>query len=161
MNYPSMEEVNKLFQEGTSLNKLAEILGVHKNTIKNHYQKLGYKYDRALHQFIKNDGVTVSVTKSNTPLKQKKETNKDMNYIELEKRVKALEDRFNALNPKTIESDFILDSRVLRTDIKTRSIKVSATAMEAFTTLAETKLSMYSKQDLLSQALIEFADKYK
>lgn len=151
MKYPTIEEVNQLLREGKSLNKLSEFLGVQKNTIKNHYQKLGYQFDRAVNQFVQNNN---SVTQSNTPVKQKK----DMNYIELEQRIKALEDKIFSKN-KT--SNFTLDSRVLRSDIKTRSIKISASAMQSFMNLAETKLNMYAKQDLLAMALLEFTDKYK
>lgn len=147
MDFPTVEEVNKMFKTGMSLNKLAEEMGKHKNTVKNYYAKLGYKYNKDLHQFI-------TITNE--------ESNKNIGSMELEQRVRVLEEKVNALtSTKPTKSDFTLDSRVIRADIKTRSIKISASAMQAFTELAETKLNMYAKQDLLAMALLEFVDKYQ
>lgn len=146
MDFPTVEEVNKMFKTGMSFNSFAKEMGKHKNTIKNYYAKLGYKYNRDLHQFV-------AIEDNNN--------NKDIGSLELEQRVQILEEKVNALTSiKATANDFALDSRVLRTDIKTRSIKISASAMQAFTKLAETKLSMYAKQDLLAMALLEFVDKY-
>ena len=64
-------------------------------------------------------------------------------------------------NTSVTPNQFILDSRTLSTDIKVRSFKVSEKALNEFIELAESKLNMYSKQNLFTQALLEFVDKYK
>lgn len=162
-------EVNKELKNGASLSSLERVkfLGMSRKAYKNNALKLNYKFDAGANQFLLIDhnlNVT-TVTKDNTVTnnrvsKEKKITKKeDTKYLELEQRIKALEDL--VLHSNTIVStNFVMDSRVTK-DVLTRSIKVNKQIMNDFTELCETKLSMYSKQDLISQALLEFTIKYK
>lgn len=164
MSFADVNEVNKRFSEGLSLNKLSEELGRHKATIKAHYLKLGYKYNKTVHQFVEVESDTEPTTPTtvNNDVEVNSSTNTSIdNYDALEKRMKALEKRMDVLSKQSIRSDFTLDSRVLNNDIMTRSIKVSESIMNSFTRLCESKYNMYSKQDLISMALLEFLDKYK
>ena len=149
--YPDILEVIEKLNSGMSLNTLAKEIGKDRKTVKKHYEKLGYSYVTELRNFVKNK-VESNVTESNTD---------DDKYKALEERLKNLEDTVKQMQSKPFKNDFELDSRVLNNDIMTRSIKVSKASMEAFSAVAEKKLSMYSKQDLISQALWEFVDKYK
>lgn len=149
--YPDILDVIEKLNNGMSLNALSKEIGKDRKTLKRYYEGLGYTYVTELRNFVKKK-IEPSVTESNT---------NDDKYKDLEQRLKALEDIVMQMQSKSPKSDFELDSRVLKNDIMIRSIKVSKNAMDAFTKVAENKLSMYSKQDLISQALLEFTDKYK
>ena len=163
-------EVNKELKTGASLSSLerSKMLGMSRKAYKNNALKLNYKFDADVNEFLfigDNNLNVTTVTKDNTIInkrvnEEKKITKKeDTKYIELEQRIKALEDLVLHSNT-TVNNNFIMDSRVSK-DVLTRSIKVDKQIIRDFTNLCETKLAMYSKQDLISQALLEFTDKYK
>ena len=165
-----IELANNALANGASLNKLDKtdtLAGLSRKAFKNNALKLGYIFNNDLNKFIidsnlSNTTVTPRANKAIAINKDKKKADK---MIEFEKRIEKLESIIETLmlqgNTKVTYNDFTLDSRVLNNDIMTRSIKVSKASMEAFSAVAEEKLSMYSKQDLISQALWEFVDKYK
>lgn len=79
----------------------------------------------------------------------------------LEEEIKLLKYRLDKLENKEKE-DFKLDERVYIDDIVSRSYRFHKTAIDSFNEVIKTdKLKIYSVQDLISQALWEFADKYK
>ena len=155
-----IEFVNTKLSEGASLNSLDKdrTLKMSRKAFKNNALKLSYIYDAELNKFIKDENIVsnTTVTRSNKQVAN----NKEDKIKELENRIKALEDIVLLNNTNVTFNDFELDSRVLNNDIITRSIKVSKTAINAFNNVAENKLNMYSKQLLISQALLEFAEKY-
>lgn len=159
-----IEFVNMKLSEGASLNSLDKdrTLKMSRKAFKNNALKLSYIYDAELNKFIKDENIVsnTTVTRSNKQVAIKKTDNKEDKIKELENRIKALEDIVLLNNINVTFNDFELDSRVLNNDIITRSIKVSKTAINAFNNVAENKLNMYSKQLLMSQALLEFAEKY-
>lgn len=159
-----IEFVNTKLSEGASLNSLDKdrTLKMSRKAFKNNALKLSYIYDAELNKFIKDENIVsnTTVTRSNKQVAIKKTDNKEDKIKELENRIKALEDIVLLNNTNVTFNDFELDSRVLNNDIITRSIKVSKTAINAFNNVAENKLNMYSKQLLISQALLEFAEKY-
>ncbi|MDV4152730.1 hypothetical protein R0131_18025 [Clostridium sp. AL.422] len=176
-------EVNELLKKGYSLNQLEKdkILECSRKAFKNRAAKINYQYDDNIKQFIKISN-TISVTNSNSNInsntnsnsvtnsntevtlrkskeaiiKNTKET--DLILQSLEERIKALESIVLQNNTKVTPDTFTIE---LKKDIITRSIKVSKTIIDDFNNLAETKFSMYNKQDLLNKALTEFVEKYK
>lgn len=81
--------------------------------------------------------------------------------MELEEEIRLLKDRLDKLETRKKE-DFKLDERVYIDDIITRSYRFHKTAIDSFNDIIKTdKLKIYNVQDLISQALWEFAEKYK
>lgn len=81
--------------------------------------------------------------------------------MELEEEIRLLKDRLDKLEARKKE-DFKLDERVYIDDIITRSYRFHKTAIDSFNDIIKTdKLKIYNVQDLISQALWEFAEKYK
>lgn len=148
--YPDIVEVIEKMNTGMSLNQLAKEVGKDRKTVKRYYENLGYTYVTEVRNFVKNKN-ECNITISNT---------NDNKYKDLEDRIKILEDIVLSNNTNATQNRFELDSRVLKNDIMTRSIKVSKSAMNTFNKVVERNLSMYTKQDLISMALLEFADKY-
>ena len=162
INIDDIREINKRLEEGESLNSLDKngTLKMSRKAFKNNAIKLGYFYNRELNLFVCDENVTPV-----TPIKSKEKTSnadeKDKVIKDILERLKILEEKVLHNNTSVTPNQFILDSRTLSTDIKVRSFKVSEKALNEFIELAESKLSMYSKQNLFTQALLEFVDKYK
>ena len=79
----------------------------------------------------------------------------------LENEIELLKDRLDKLENREKES-FKLDDRVYIDDIISRSYRFHKTAIDSFNEIIKMdKLKIYSVQDLISQALWDFANKYK
>lgn len=85
---------------------------------------------------------------------------KDITMENILTRLKILEDK--VLQSVTSPScTFILNEKLKDIEIVTRGIKVDKNALKEFDNLASTKLAQFTKQELLSQALLEFVARYK
>lgn len=81
--------------------------------------------------------------------------------MSIEEDIKILKDRLDKLENNKKE-EFKLDERVYIDDIISRSYRFHKTAIDNFNELIKKdKLKIYTVQDLISQALWEFAEKYK
>lgn len=80
----------------------------------------------------------------------------------LKKKVADIEDRYEIDSNKN-SNQIVIDSRLLKKDIITKSYRIHKTAYELFidTIKNNPNLKCFTVQDLLSQALLEFADKYR
>lgn len=82
----------------------------------------------------------------------------------LEEDIKTLKDRLDKIESereRKVES-FKLDERVYIDDIISRSYRFHKTAIDSFNeVIQKDKLKIYNVQDLISQALWEFSEKYK
>lgn len=82
--------------------------------------------------------------------------------MNIEKEINNLKDRVNKLEIKEVKADFLLDERAAENDIIGKSYRFHKSAVEEFNNLITKKsLKIYTVQDLLSQALWEFCEKYK
>lgn len=159
-------EVNKLFENGMSMNQLEKdgTLGCSRKAFKNRAFKIGYTYDNSLKKFIKDDSIEIKAPTEHRVSKEKiiqKTTEEKHTIASLEARIRQLEHIVLSNNTYTAQPIQIeLDTRTKGT-VATRSIRVTKDAIELFNNIAETKLAMYTKQELMSQALIEFYEKYK
>ncbi|EPB8257228.1 hypothetical protein ACRTGI_003054 [Clostridium perfringens] len=162
INIDDIKEVNRKLKEGESLNSLDKngTLKMSRKAFKNNAIKLGYFYNRELNLFICDKNVT-PVTQIKSKEKTTNAAEKDKAIEDILERLEILEEKVLHNNTSVTPNQFILDSRTLSTDIKVRSFKVSEKALNEFIELAENKLNMYSKQNLFTQALLEFVDKYK
>lgn len=160
--------INKLLSEGETLESIGKKEDFPATrTIQRHIKKLGFQFERKLgiivpNEVLKDNIVTAPIKKESSPKKvieSNTKNNTNVTSIELSeiiKRIEVLESLMlhnnTNVTPVNIES---------RTDIITRSIKVSKEIMSEFTKLCETEFPMYSKQDIISTALLEFIQKHK
>ena len=80
--------------------------------------------------------------------------------MDLEKEILDLQKRVETL--EGIKSSFTLDDRACELDIIGKSYRFHKSAVDEFNrTISKKSLKIYSVQDLLSQALWEFCEKYK
>lgn len=79
--------------------------------------------------------------------------------MDIEKEIENLRERIKKLENN--KNTFILDSRASEDDIIGKSYRFHKNAIDEFNkTIAKKNLKIYSVQDLLSQALWEFAERY-
>lgn len=151
-------EVNTLLLQGYSLTKLEKqnkLYGYSRRAFSRRAEKIGYEFDKASNQLVQhketsNNTSEVNISSSNST---------DSRFAALEQRIKKIEDLI--LFNNTIPCNFKLDESLKECDIITRSFKVNPDVVAKFNSIAETKLAMYTKQQLLSQALLDFYNKYK
>lgn len=175
MNEKKLFEINELLATGSSLNQLDKngTLECSRKAFKNRAAKLGYIYDDNVKQFVHNGAVTLNNTdvtpRKSAPKSIKQKILKE-NYSnkELLLKINALEKRLNDLenlvlhnNTAVTQDNVIALNELAKGEVVTRSIKATKESLDAFNTVAENKLSLYPKQQLFSQALLEFAEKYK
>lgn len=173
MNEEKIFEVNQLLSDGASLNQLDKNgqLGCSRKAFKNRALKIGYIYNDTLKQFVKNDTVTLNNTDvthkksipKNIKIKPSQEDNSKkllLKLNDLEKRLKYLEDLVLQNNTLVTHDTALVLNPLVKGEVITRSIKASKEALDAFNKVAEGKLSLYQKQQLFSQALLEFSEKY-
>lgn len=188
-NVDDINLINDLLMSGEtleSIGKREEFPTI--RTIQRHIKKMGYKFNRKSGKIepiadITDDNtnvtlgnsagdntsitpsvtknstnVTPSVTKNNISATPKKSLTKDNTQItqDIIKRLEILESL--VLPNNTNVTPIKINSNH---DIITRSIKVSKDVMSKFTELCENQFPMYSKQDIISTALLEFVEKYK
>lgn len=77
----------------------------------------------------------------------------------IDEEIKVIKERLDVLESN--KSDFKLDTRASADDIITRSYRVHKNAVEQFNKLANSdRFKIYNVQDLISQALWEFVNRY-
>ena len=82
--------------------------------------------------------------------------------MEVEKEIVTIKKRLSDLEIISECNSFSLDERAFVKDIITRSYRIHKSALDEFDKLLEKRtFKAYTVQDILSQALWEFADKYK
>lgn len=82
--------------------------------------------------------------------------------MDIENEIKELKYRVDKLENKDINNDFSLDIRATENDIVGKSYRFHQSAIDEFNELVKKKsFKIYTVQDLLSQALWEFYNKYK
>lgn len=80
--------------------------------------------------------------------------------MDIEKEIEDLRERIKKIEDK--KNTFILDYRASEDDIIGKSYRFHKNAIDEFNkTITKKNLKIYSVQDLLSQALWEFAERYK
>lgn len=82
--------------------------------------------------------------------------------MDIENEIEKLKYRVDKLENKDINNDFSLDERAAESDIIGKSYRFHQSAINEFNELLKKKsFKIYTVQDLLSQALWEFYEKYK
>lgn len=129
--------VNELLQQGDSVDNIRINLGVGKNYIGNTFKGHGYKLNRNINQYIKNDDVVTYTTnvvkKPNKKVsKQSNEVNnintKDSYYKALEGQIKDLQKQINLINNR-------LDNNSITTNVVTDTTSIIHSSIDSYKVL--------------------------
>ena len=166
-----VEYLNSKLNEGLTVIRIREDLNIGEKALQKLIKDGGYKYNSKTKNYIKvtevvqgyNDNQTV-VNYNNNQVVVDYAEYKDI--IDTMKNIKNMNDRFEEmynwyeLQTKVIEKD-TLKIEPNDNDTVTRSFKVYKDIYEDFMELSKKKYSTYKVQDLISQAIKEFCNKYK
>lgn len=164
-----LEVFNKIIKEQGSLNKAIKVTGMPKSTIKSRLEKIGYRYSEEAKQFIKDTNTQIEgqtsliepaeANEQDSDAVEIKENNNLVDITELEQIVnRIIDERLNSLN-KNEKSGIELSSEC-DGDVKYRSYGIYLTVSDKFDKYSEDH-GLYSKVQLVSQALIEFMDRHE
>ncbi|MEJ8554627.1 hypothetical protein [Tepidibacter sp. Z1-5] len=175
--------INSKLKEGLSLTKLCKNIGIARSTISGRFKRNGYNLD-------KNDNVYKSITKvhsddilesnievyestpdefatNNNIISPKKEdfmqlvTAKDklLDLVNMHTDLKDMLEEYR-LNKNIIDiPEFKVQSDRFKGELKPKTFKVYESVLNDFLDFA--KVQDYKTQDVISQALVEFLDRYK
>lgn len=169
MNIDSqIEYLNSRLNEGLTVIRIREDLNIGEKALQKLIKDGGYKYNSKTKNYIKvtevvqgyNDNQTVVNYNNNQVVVDYAE------YKDMIDTIRNMNDRFEEmynwyeLQTKVIEKD-TLRIEANDNDTVTRSFKVYKDIYEDFMELSKKKYSTYKVQDLISQAIKEFCNKYK
>lgn len=181
---------NKMLYDNISNNKLCEMIGIPRTTIRDRFNKAGYKFDmkekcyksitsKLLSNNISNTKVTPEeklidikpILSNAAPIYMENLdqimdiVNFKNDLIELINLKKEIKETIDTVKKYEFEKDVIdipdikIDLSKLSGVIKNRSFKVYEDVLEKFLDFAK-KNNNFKQQDLLSQAMIEFIERY-
>lgn len=173
--------VNTKLKEGLTLTEISLKINISRKTIGNKFIAAGYIFSKPLKQYIKNDeyksNTTVVSTPKSTAIKaistreyksninifnSKDSENKILNIIEKHDNIQEMLEWYN--NQKDIVnvdvSELKIDNDKLQGEVKVTTVRIYGEVWEHFKTFMDT-YKEFKSMDLISMALIEYADKYK
>lgn len=172
--------VNELLQQGDSVDNIRINLGVGKNYIGNTLKEQGYKLNRNINQYIKNDTVVTDTT--NVVKKPNKKVSKQSNKVNnintsddrikvLERQIKDLQSQINIINDmlnKNNATNVVIDTtsfihsdidKLRNTDTTSSHYRIYKDIQEEFKAFCK-EHKQYKVQDIISSAIKEYLDKY-
>ena len=172
--------VNELLQQGDSVDNIRTTLGIGKNYIANKFGKGGYKLNRNINQYIKNDTVVTDTT--NVVKKPNKKVSKQSNKVNnintsddrikvLERQIKDLQSQINIINDmlnKNNATNVVIDTtsfihsdidKLRNTDTTSSHYRIYKDIQEEFKAFCK-EHKQYKVQDIISSAIKEYLDKY-
>lgn len=165
-----VEYINRLLEQGDTVDNIRVALGVGKNYIGNNFKKGGYTKDKATGLYIKTGEQkttnTTLINKANKILNKDKQTIN--NTKSLESRIESLEKQIEGImailettsnTNNTITTDKI-DIRKFEGEKVTRSYKVNMEVQKQFKAFCKAH-SEHEVGDILANAMIEFMNKFK
>lgn len=173
--------INDKLKEGLTLTVISLNIKVSRKTIGNKFISAGYIFSKSLKQYIKNDKyksntTVVSVSKStenkavSTPeyksnvniFNSKEAKNKMLDILEKHDNIQEMLEWYN--HQKDIinvdVSELKIDKDKLQGKVKVTTVRLYGEVWEHFKTFMDT-YKEFKSMDLISMALIEYADKYK
>ena len=170
-----IEYINKELLKGNTLTSICENIPVSRSAIRNRFRKIGYEYNKLNNQYesiveiVEAESVENVEIKPMTQQSSKKVVGAD-NEI-LINIINNYEDNLSKLNELyswyelQINNDNVVDTEKLSIEdfegeIVVRSYKLYESIQKDFTEFCK-RNNKYKVQDILSQALKEFLDKYK
>lgn len=175
--------VCKEYNKGKTTSQIVKEYNLAKNTVGDTFRRNGYVVDKITGQYVINSSEHVKVTqnqhKPNIVLDDKKEKLENIlpeeikeNLLQMiawyKKQRETEEEREeifewikkNMKNKDLIEvPEITIDKQQLTGDVKTRSFTIYSEVLQKFNDFCLEQ--PYSKQDLLSMALLEYIDRYK
>lgn len=172
--------VNELLQQGDSVDNIRINLGVGKNYIGKKFKEHGYKLNRNINQYIKNDDVVTYIT--NVVKKTNKKVSKQSNEVNsintsddrikvLERQIKDLQSQINIINDmlnKNNATNVVIDTtsfihsdidKLRNTDTTSSHYRIYKDIQEEFKAFCK-EHKQYKVQDIISSAIKEYLDKY-
>lgn len=171
-----LEYVNSALKKGESLRSISAELKMSKTTIRDRFQKIGYKFEGSIRQYIKIDEEpqlqneyqsnneskdrTVEVLDSITKVYKGNNYNDDTNVI-----LKDITEKLNEVYSWYLKERNIIEPVELKLnnfegEAINRTFKVYPKELQEFKKFCE-EHKQYRVQDIITQALREFMDKYK
>lgn len=173
--------VNEELKQGRTLRNITDDIGIARSSMRNRFKKLGYTYDKVANMYIKTmeevkqspkkiTGVEPkeqNTSKSHRELQKAIETNEE--YKCLMKEFRALQEQFNEVyhwyekqsnNEVLMSNNESLNIREFKGEPINRTFKLYPEVQKDFKKFCE-KNKPCLVQDIISQALSEFMEKYK
>ncbi|MCB2307252.1 hypothetical protein LGL08_10265 [Clostridium estertheticum] len=173
--------INNKLKEGSTLTEISLNINVSRKTIGNKFINAGYIFSKPLKQYIKNDEYKSNITvvpvnksaeikaistheyKSNPNIfKSKDSETKILDIIEKHDNIQEMLEWYN--HQKDIvnvdESGLKIDNDKLQGKVKVTTVRLYGEVWENFKTFMDS-YKEFKSMDLISMALIEYADKYK
>ena len=177
-----IEYINKSLLEGNTLTNICKSIGIGRSTIRDRFKKVSYEYNKAINQYesiveIVEAG-TIAPAEANEPIKEdiKPVIQQSSNLVVgtdneiLTSLINNYDDMNNKLNEmynwyKLQSSNKVVQTEKFKVDdfegdIVVRSYKLYEPIQREFLEFCK-KNNKYKVQDILSQALKEFLEKYQ
>ena len=180
-----IEYINKSLLEGNTLTNICKSIGIGRSTIRDRFKKVSYEYNKAINQYESIveiiEAETIAPAGANKPIKEdiKPFVQESSNLVvgtELYKNNEILINMINNYDDNLSKLNELYDwyklqssNKVVQTekfkvddfegDIVVRSYKLYEPIQREFLEFCK-KNNKYKVQDILSQALKEFLDKY-
>ena len=172
--------INTLLEQGDSVDNIRINLGVGKNYIGNTFQKNGYKLNRNINQYVKDDTVVIDTT--NVVKKSNKKVSKQSNEVNnintsddrikvLERQIKDLQSQINIINDilnKNNATNVVIDTtsfihsdidKLRNTDTTSSHYRIYKDIQEEFKAFCK-EHKQYKVQEIISSAIKEYLDNY-
>lgn len=173
--------INNNLKEGLTLTEISLNINISRKTIGNKFINAGYIFSKPLKQYIKNDEYKSNITvvsvpksteikaistheyKSNTNIFNSKDSEtKILNIIEKHDNIQEMLEWYN--HQKDIinvdVNELKIDNNKFQGEVKVTTVRLYGEVWEHFKTFMDT-YKEFKSMDLISMALIEYADKYK
>ena len=166
--------INKSLLEGYTLTGICNYIGIGRSTIRDRFKKVGYEYNKTINQY---ETIVEVIEAEPEPIKEaidpviQESSNKVVGTDSdiLTTIINNYDDNMNKLNEmynwyKLQSSNKVVETEKLKIDdfegdIVVRSYKLYESIQKEFTEFCKIN-NKYKVQDILSQALKEFLDKY-
>ena len=136
-----IEYINNKLAEGNTLTNICKCLGIGRSTIRDRFKKISYEYNKSINQYE----CIVEIVESKE-IEPKRSEQQEYNPIKLESSNKVV--GAERLSVEDFEGDIVV-----------RSYKLYESIQKEFVDFCKVN-NKYKVQDILSQALKEFLDKY-
>lgn len=164
-----INHINEHLNQNNSLTKIAKDIGIGRSTVSERFKKEGYIFDKKDNNYIYSTKVIIK--EKSIPVKQKEhhENNNvvsaDNNYFYLIKVIEDMKGQLNEVygwyeNQRNVIDPIELKMNKFDGEPINRTFKIYPEVQEEFKDFC-TKHKEYKVQDVISQALYEFMQRYK
>ena len=174
--------INKSLLEGNTLTNVCKSIGIGRSTIRDRFKKVSYEYNKTINQYESIveiiEAETIAPAGANEPIKEDIKpivqnssnlvvgtdneilTNLINNYDDLNNKLNEMYDWYKLQSSNKVVQAEKFEVDDFEGDIVVRSYKLYEPVQREFLEFCK-RNNKYKVQDILSQALKEFLDKYK